>query len=200
MTRRTAAPAPLGRVVPAQPGPQPEITDGTVILRRLLERDIDAVHLACQDPEVQRWTTVPAPYLREHAEFFVREHAPARWRAGTGITWAIAGPDREYAGSMELRISADDRALGSVGFLCVPAARGKGWTSAALRLACEWGFTNLRLARIEWRAYVGNHASRRVAEKAGFVMEGTARLALVQRERRRDAWVGGLIASDLRPD
>jgi hypothetical protein len=39
-----------------------------------------------------------------------------------------------------------------------------------------------------------------VAEKAGFVMEGTGRLALTQREHRRDAWIGSLIASDLHQD
>jgi RimJ/RimL family protein N-acetyltransferase len=101
---------------------------------------------------------------------------------------------------MELRVSAEDRAIASVGFLCVPDARGRGLTTAALVLACRWGLENLGLARIEWRAYVGNHGSRRVAEKAGFVMEGTGRLALTQREHRRDAWIGSLIASDLHQD
>ncbi|MCW2503831.1 MAG: family N-acetyltransferase [Actinomycetia bacterium] len=187
-------PTPLGRPGP----PQPELTDGIVVLRRLAEADIGPVYAACQDPEVQRWTTVPSPYRREHAEYFVRQYAPSRWRNRGGAVWAFCGEDRVYAGSMEIRIGAEDKAVGNAGFLCAPEARGRGWTTAALRLACEWSFGNLGLARIEWRAFVGNHASRRVAEKAGLVVEGTGRLALRHRDQRRDAWMGSLIASDLR--
>ena len=41
-------------------------------------------------------------------------------------------------------------------------------------------------------------ASRRVAEKCGFVVEGVLRRWLVQRGERRDAWVAGLLPTDLR--
>ncbi|NHW87532.1 GNAT family N-acetyltransferase, partial [Escherichia coli] len=58
-------------------------------------------------------------------------------------------------------------------------------------------FAALGLARVEWRANVGNVASRRAAEKAGFVLEGTARRALNPRGDRVDAWVGALLAEDL---
>ena len=34
--------------------------------------DADAVHRACQDPDIQRWTAIPVPYLPEHAQGFVR--------------------------------------------------------------------------------------------------------------------------------
>ena len=40
---------------------------------------------------------------------------------------------------------------------------------------CRWGFRERGLQRIEWLAFVGNEASRRVAEKAGFRSEGTCR-------------------------
>ena len=30
--------------------------------------DVDAITAAAQDPEVPRWTTLPAPYERHHAE------------------------------------------------------------------------------------------------------------------------------------
>jgi RimJ/RimL family protein N-acetyltransferase len=66
------------------------------------------------------------------------------------------------------------------------------------RLACQWAFDDLRLARIDWYAEVGNTASRRVAEKIGFIIEGTQRLRIVQRGDRRDAWAGGLLREDLR--
>ena len=60
-----------------------------------------------------------------------------------------------------------------VGFWMAPWARGRGIMTDAVRLVCRWGFADLGLGRIEWWANVGNDASRRVAEKVGFTMEGT---------------------------
>jgi hypothetical protein len=58
-------------------------------------------------------------------------------------------------------------------------------------------FTTLRAVRVEWRAEVGNAASRAVAEKAGVVVEGTLRAGLLNKGTLRDCWVGGLLPSDL---
>ena len=38
---------------------------------------------------------------------------------------------------------------------------------------------------------------QRVAEKAGFVLEGVQRARLAQRGERRDCWVAGLLPGDL---
>ncbi|MGH3450260.1 MAG: GNAT family N-acetyltransferase, partial [Haloechinothrix sp.] len=48
-----------------------ELSDGDLLLRPWQPQDAEAVYRACRDPEIQRWTTVPSPYLREHAEHFV---------------------------------------------------------------------------------------------------------------------------------
>ena len=50
--------------------------------------------------------------------------------------------------------------------------------------------------RIEWYAEVGNWASRRVAEKAGFAVEGVLRGGLPGRQGRVDAWVGARLHDD----
>ena len=62
---------------------------------------------------------------------------------------------------------------------------------------CAWAFQTLDLARIEWRAYVGNDASRRTAEKVGFRIEGVCRSALIHRGERRDAWLGAILPGEL---
>lgn len=181
-----------------RPGPQPVLTDGTVRLRALTPDDTGAVVASCSDPLNEQWTSVPSPFKRENAEHFIGVHAPALWRTGGGLAWAVCGPDDAYSGSMDLRISRSDPARANVGYLCAPWARGRGRTTAALRLTCKWAFETLGLARIEWYAYVGNEVSRRVAEKVGFVFEGTQRSRLVQRDQRRDAWVASLLPGDLR--
>lgn len=169
---------------------------GEIRLRAPEERDVDAVVTACQDPETLRWTTVPDPYGRGDAEFFVGPHTRGRWERGDGAVFAVADSTDRYVGSMELRISLGDPAVADVGFMVTPAARGLGYAPAALAALCAFGFTSLGLARIEWRANVGNTASRRVAEKAGFVMEGTTRGGVAHRDERIDAWVAALLPRD----
>lgn len=74
--------------------------------------------------------------------------------------------------------------------------RRRAVATAALAAMTGWGFTAVGLTRIEWRANAGNTASRRVAEKAGFRFEGTARAALNHRGKRVDAWVGAVLSTD----
>jgi len=181
--------------------PQPRLSALTpagavVSLRRPAGRDLDAIVVACRDRESAAWTTVPDPYQRRDAEFFTFEHAPARWARGEGITCAIVDADDAYCGSMELRFMADPT-VADVGYLVAPWARGKGFASTALRELCRWAIQTLALRRIEWRAYVGNDASRRVAEKAGFTIEGVARAGCTQRGRLHDAWVGSLLPGEV---
>ncbi|WP_341719144.1 GNAT family N-acetyltransferase [Micromonospora sp. FIMYZ51] len=204
-------PAP-GEVGPAGPGtlearraavfgrPQPTLfaTAGEheLRLRPLEERDLDAVISTCQDPETLRWTTVPERYDRSAAESF-RTHCRDNWASGTAASYVIADGRDHYAGSIDLRLSPTDPLLADVGFMAAPRVRGRGYLPAALAALTTWGFTTLGLARVEWRSHVGNVASRRVAEKAGFTIEGTARGALNHRGQRVDAWVGALLAEDL---
>ncbi|MFD0517687.1 GNAT family N-acetyltransferase [Paractinoplanes durhamensis] len=91
----------------------------------------------------------------------------------------------------------DGRGAGQIGYWLDPAARGRGVATAAVLMLCGWGFGRLGLDLIEWRAEVGNIASRRVAEKAGFRLEATLRQRLVHRGVRVDAWVGSMLASEL---
>lgn len=183
--------------------PHPELfaTVGGVELRlrAMDERDLDPLVVTCRDPESVRWTSVPDPYRRADAETYLAYHRSS-WAAGRAACFTVAGPDDDYLATVDLRISPTDPVLADVGFLTAPHARGRGYLPAALAALAAWGFTTLGLARIEWRANVGNTASRRAAEKAGFQMEGIARRAIAYRDTRVDAWVGALLAEDLAGD
>ncbi|MFC7544766.1 GNAT family N-acetyltransferase [Plantactinospora sp. GCM10030261] len=181
--------------------PQPVLFAATpeteLSLRPPAEQDLDAMVAACRDPEAQRWIPLPDPYHRSDAEAFLTKGLAA-WRAGTAACFVVAGPDDGYLGALDLRIAPGDPLIGEVGFMIAPQARGRGYLPAALTAVAAWGFATLGLARIDWYAQVGNTASRRAAEKAGFVMVGTVRSALDQRGTRRDAWLGSLLPGDLR--
>lgn len=167
-----------------------------ITLRPPLEADLDDIVLACRDPESVRWTTVPDPYGPADATFFATVHAPVRWARGEAAVFAIADARGRFAGSMDLRL-LDELGTGGVGYLVAPWARGRGYASTALREVCRWGVERLGLERIEWSAYLGNEASKRVAQKAGFTVEGVARAGCLQRGVRLDAWTGALLAADL---
>lgn len=174
-----------------------ELAAGRLLLRAPTPADVPRIVQACQDPDTQRWTTVPVPYGRADAVAFVEDYAARGWARGDLAVFAItAAGDPDFLGAIDLTF--DGRGAAEAGFAVAPWARGRGVATAALRAVCRWGFEILDLGRVEWQAQVGNVASRRVAERVGFTVEGTCRARLVQRGRRYDGWIGGLLPGDLR--
>ncbi|MEU0986582.1 GNAT family N-acetyltransferase [Streptomyces sp. NPDC005953] len=173
------------------------LTTEHLLLRTFTAADTEAVHQACQDPEIQRWTTVPSPYAREHAAEFTEQLVPEGWANGTMCTFAVlpraGGPLmasiavtlRTYSGTWE------------IGFWTAKEYRGRGIMAESVTALAHWTFTRLGATRLEWRAEVGNTGSRAVAEKAGFTVEGTLRAALMNKDTLRDTWVASLLPSDL---
>ncbi|MCT4355971.1 GNAT family N-acetyltransferase [Streptomyces sp. Je 1-79] len=158
--------------------------------------DAAEVHAICQDPDIQRWTTVPSPYGLQDAEFFLNRLVPDGWRNDTEYTFAV----RLREGGPILAAAAlhNPRAGGwEVGFWTAKEHRGRGYMTEAVLALARWAFTDLACARLEWRAEVGNVGSRATAEKAGFRIEGVLRAALPNKGVLRDVWVGALLPSDL---
>src|SRR6266496_3402835 len=80
----------------------PVLTDGVVTLRAHTDADIEPTYEMCQDPQMQRWTTIPVPYEREHAVNFLTRLIPNGWRDGGMWAWAIEY-DGQFAGTIDLR-------------------------------------------------------------------------------------------------
>ncbi len=173
-----------------------ELRGGGILLAMPTADDVDAINELCQDAEIQRWTTTPVPYRRSHAEEFVRL-VEQGWANGSELTWAIRNPeDRSVLGMIGLNV--DHHGSGEIGYWLAEEGRGRGLMTTAVRLVAEFAFApeGLGLQRMLWSAYVGNWASRRVAWRLGFRFEGTVRAHLLQRGRRRDAWLATLVAGD----
>lgn len=172
--------------------------------------DVRRIHELCQDPEIQHWTTVPSPYRMEHAEGFVTGLVARGWKQENQFTWAIREPVDVAPGEPEppllgmVGLHLDDAPFphrsGEIGYWAAPEARGRGLVTEAAGLVVDWGFDpeGLGLARAEWRAVVGNWASRRVAWKIGVRVEGEVRGLLVHRGERLDGWVGTVLPGDPR--
>ncbi|WP_326796195.1 GNAT family N-acetyltransferase [Streptomyces sp. NBC_01808] len=172
-----------------------------LLLRPMEAGDIDAVLAACQDPDVQRWTRVPSPYGRGHAEDFVLKVSPAGWREDTMYNFGVFTRDGgALVGSMGLvgfTPSRHAERVAELGYWTAPGQRRRGYTAEAVAAVVRWAFTEVGIDRVEWFAEVGNEPSRAVALRAGFTMEGTLRSWFVNHGTRRDAWVASLLPSDL---
>ncbi|GAA3372112.1 GNAT family N-acetyltransferase [Streptomyces sannanensis] len=176
------------------------LTTERLLLRSVEPADTEAVFLACQDPDVQRWTTVPSPYEREHAVSFTEQTVPDGWRNGTMCTFALLPRDSRDGGPLLGCMSVMVRSLPGtweIGYWTAKEHRGHGYTAEAMLALARWAFTELGTERLEWRAEVGNAGSRAVAERAGFVIEGIQRSGLLNNGTRRDSWLGALVPSDL---
>ena len=158
--------------------------------------DVDAITAACQDPEIPRWTVVPSPYGLDDAERFIA--LVAKWWAdGDESTWAIRR-DGELIGMIGLHDIAGnvDGGQAEIGFWVTRDARGERYVTEAAGAVIDWGFAELGLARIEWRAAAGNIASARTARSLGFRYEGVLRHGHATPRGRADAWIAGLLKTD----
>jgi RimJ/RimL family protein N-acetyltransferase len=179
----------------ARVDPDVVATGGRVALRRWRDSDVPEVVGACQDPEIQRWTTVPVPYTTQDAVDYGTCVAADQWRDGSGAPLALVGhPGGELVGSMSV-LSFDD-GVAAVGYWTAPARRGRGLTAEGLRLLAAWCFAERGVARVELEVEPGNAASRAVAARAGFTEEGTLRQRALHRGRRIDVVLCSLLPTD----
>ncbi|MEE6286154.1 bifunctional GNAT family N-acetyltransferase/nucleoside triphosphate pyrophosphohydrolase family protein [Georgenia sp. MJ173] len=173
--------------------------DGDLELSIPTAADIDRITDLCQDPDIQRWTTVPSPYARVDAERFVHDAVVAGWHRGVP-TWAVRRRDDDggtlLVGMIDLHGAEHGGA--EVGYWLAPDARGAGVMHRAVGLVLDAGFDRLGLEVVQWRADVGNWASWRVVWRHGFRKEGTVRRLGLSRGRTVDQWIGTLLPGDPR--
>ena len=79
------------------------------------------------------------------------------------------------------------------------ADRGKGYTTEAVNLLVRYLFGRLKVNRIRLIIHPENCASRRVAEKCGFTLEGTARGAWYHQGISHDVEVYAILREEVKP-
>ena len=134
-------------------------------LRALQPNDAEWIYRACQDPDIQRWTMVPRPYTREHADSFVVD------RGGELAAYAIVTSlTDEPVGVAGLHHVRDG--VASVGYWVAPWGRGNGAAANALRVLRTLIHRNTQAHTVRALIAETNLASRRTAERAGFTLTG----------------------------
>jgi RimJ/RimL family protein N-acetyltransferase len=166
-----------------------------LVLRPYRADDEDAVHAACQDPDIQRWITALAlPYTREQARAWVSEVAPAERAEGRGLPVAVEA-DGVLVGSAGVHFRGG-RMGPEIGYWIAAGARGRGYAAETAHALADWAL-GLGAPRVHLVADVDNTASQVTAVRAGFRREGVVRGCLESRDgRRADAVLFGRLPGD----
>ena len=172
------------------------IAAGWLTLRPFTPADIPWVYEVLLDPVVQRFMQVPSPYRLEDAAFHVEHEYIAGGDGGRRAEFlAEDAATATRLGRVGLHLGEPGAA--EVGYWVDPRARKRGVATTAVRAVCRWAVTTAGIELIEWRCEAGNIASRRVAEKAGFLIEATLRKRRVRHGVRVDEWVGSLLRDEV---
>jgi len=136
-------------------------------LRNLDPSDAEWITRACQDEEVQRWTKVPRPYTREHAESFIKD------KNGELAAWAIIDSRSQEPVGM-IGIHHVINGVASIGYWVAPWGRKSGAASTALRIIPTLARRIGKAHTLHATIAETNIASRRTAERAGFTLIGNS--------------------------
>jgi RimJ/RimL family protein N-acetyltransferase len=149
------------------------------------------------DPDVALWNPARACPDLDTAEAWCRDGAD--WSDGSHATWhAIDKTTTRMVGNVSLFAIDSDDLVAKIGYRVLPAARGRGVGRQMVDAVTLWAFEARGLMRVQLEHSVLNAASCRVAEAAGFVLEGTARsaYAVPDSDAREDCHIHGRLPSD----
>ncbi len=154
--------------------PDPPLADHRVSLRAWEDADVPWIAAASRDPLVPRWTSVPPENTEANVRAFLLGQPALRARGVEIHLLAVERASGGRIGPVGLHHVEWATRTAEVGYWTAAGLRGRGLTTAAVRLVCAWALGPLGFARLELRAGVENPASLRVAEKCGFVRERIA--------------------------
>lgn len=181
--------------------PFPRLTVATPRLhvRSLVADDAPEVARIFADRQTRRWLSMPAGFGPLDSLAWCTELASERRDSGAGDHYAVVRrEDERLVGCLWTKRTDWVARTTEVSFAVSAPARGFGVAAEALDAVTIALILEHGLQRVELRVVPGNTASRRVAEKAGFVYEGLLRNAGHVDGGRVDLEMWSLVAADLR--
>jgi len=174
------------------------VTTPRLDIRALAPADAPEVEPILADRLTRRWLPVPDDMVLD-GPTWCTELAQRQRAHGDGDHYGVLRrEDGRLVGVLWTSRTDWTARCTEISYIVAPAARGYGVAAeavdaVAIALVLEHGF-----GRVELRIAPGNTASRRVAEKAGFLYEGLLRNAGYVHGGRVDLEMWSLVAGDLK--
>ncbi len=174
------------------------LSSSRILLRPYQPSDAGLVYAATIESlaSVGRWMQWCHPGYAEHESVAWIENCHAQWQRGDAYEFAMFDAADQYVGGAGINDVNRLSNFANLGYWIRESRQGEGFATEAVRLLIPFGFCTLGLTRIEIVAAVANVQSRRVAEKAGALVECIARNRLFIGGRPVDAVVHSLIPVD----
>jgi len=155
-----------------------------VELEPLNASHLPGVQRLVDDPVAIQFTRIPEPPPPGFAEAWFARYEEGR-RDGTREAFAIV-EDGAFLGLALAPTIDRETATVELGYIVAEDARGRGVATEALRRLTEWTLRETGAKRIELLISVDNAASKKVAERAGYELEGVLRSTYLKQGRRED--------------
>lgn len=158
-----------------------ELPGSRVLLRPYQADDAEKVFAAIDESRdhLRSWLGWVDQYatIADTRDYCIR--CQANWLLRTDLSLGIFAADSgDYLGGTGLHEPDWQLRSFEIGYWLCSTATGHGFATEAVQLLRDFAFRDLRAQRVHLRCDVRNEASRRVAERCGFVLEGTLRNAL----------------------
>lgn len=176
--------------------PEPDLRSSLVRLRTWTYDDLACIEAASTDPKIPQGTTVPAHYTDEEGRAFI-ERQWGRQTSGRGLSLAVTEAETDEARGLVFLGLGRIRGHCELGYWLVPAARGRGLGTDAVRLASRWVLTETDVHRLVARVVPDNRASAALLRRLGFSEEGLLRSWLWIEGEAVDVIQFSLLTSDL---
>lgn len=165
------------------------------VLVPFAEEHLPGVEEMLDDPDNLRFTRIPEPVPPGFARTWFERYREARGD-GSREAFAIVDEGGELLGlALAPHIDREARTA-ELGYVVVPAARGRGVATEALRQLTDWAFAELGMLRLELMISVDNAASKKVAERCGYIREGVLRSLHFKQDRWEDTEIWSRLATD----
>jgi ribosomal-protein-alanine N-acetyltransferase len=174
--------------------PDPPLASDRIALRQFRLSDAAAISVACQDPDIPRFTMMPDAMTEEQARVWVERGLEGWPRGGARFAITIA-PSDQCVGQVGIYL---ERALrrAEAFYWLDQTARGRGYATEALNLVTAWAFRDFDVIRVQLITHLDNVASHRVAERCGFAREGVLRAWEPVKADQPDVVMWSRLASD----
>jgi RimJ/RimL family protein N-acetyltransferase len=172
------------------------LLEGKTVNLRVAESDDVDFEVGCHNDGGFWGDYIPIEEQMSKSEWMKSFDSPTEFQKMIGLkSYIIQKKDGTRIGLIHHRTNQPYGTM-EIGYFLLPSERERGYGTEAVQLVVDYLFLSKDIVRIEATTNVGNKASQRVLEKAGFKTEGTIRkLQLV-----RGVWTDHYLHSILREE